>query len=238
MLGKPRGRTDITKIMLNKLKLPIFIAFIAFTLVLFWNVFKLPKEEALIEIIKSYFDRYGLVTVYIAAIIEGALFVGWYLPGSMVIFLGIILANGDVKKSCLSVIFTILGLITAYIINYCVGKYGWSKLFKILKVESAIENAKIKYKDNDMKAIYLSYWQPNLAGLVSTAAGTLHAKFLRFFIHSCIATILWCSFWGVITFTFGKAILNYMGTTFMVVLVCWILYILLTNKKAKQYKSE
>ncbi len=220
--------------MLNKLKLPIFIAFIAFTLVLVWNLFKFPKEQVMIEIIKSYFDKYGLVTVYVAAIIEGALFVGWYLPGSMVIFLGIILADGDVKKSFFSVVFTILGLITAYIINYFVGKYGWSKLFKILKVEIAIENAKIKYRDNDMKAIYLSYWQPNLAGLVSTAAGTLHAKFSRFCVHSCIATILWCSFWGIITFAFGKVMLNYMGATFMIVLACWILYILFTNKKIKK----
>ncbi len=218
--------------MLNKLKLPIFIAIVSFTLTLLWKVLKLPEEEALIEILKLYFDKYGLITVYVAAVIEGALFVGWYMPGSMVIFLGVILSNGDIKRICLSILFTILGLITAYTINYCIGKYGWSKLFKILKVEKAIENSKIKYRDNDLKAIYFSYWQPNLAGLVSTAAGTLHAKFYRFFIHSCIATVLWCTLVGIVTFLFGKVIFAYMGTIFIMVLTIWILYIVFVNRKS------
>jgi membrane protein DedA with SNARE-associated domain len=220
--------------LLEKLKLPIVIVIIAVSLSMIWKVFDLPSEEVLIGIAEGYFKEYGLLTVFIASLVEGMLLIGWYLPGSVVIFLGVILSYGDPARATLSVIVTIFGLGLAYTFNYFIGKYGWYKVFKALGLSNSLDKAQDTYKKYHNTSIYFSYWQPNLASLISSAAGILQAPFVPFLIHSWVASVLWLSFWGVITFMFGKVILDYLGPIFLLFLICWIGYIVYQNNKDPQ----
>ena len=219
------------KILLEKLKLPIVIIFIAISLILIWKVLNLPSEEVLISLTEEYFKKYGLLTVFIASVIEGMLLVGWYLPGSLVIFLGVIFSHGDPLQAFKSVIVTIFGLGSAYTFNYFIGKYGWYKLFKNLGLANSLSKAEHTYQKYHNISIYFSYWQPNLASLISSAAGILKAPLISFLVHSWIASILWLSFWGLLTFLFGKVILDFLVPIFFLVLIFWIIYIIYKNKK-------
>lgn len=214
----------------NKIKLPLFIVLFFVALMFLWKLFNLPEDEKLIEMARGYFEKFGLITVFFAAILEGALLAGWYVPGGLVIFLGVILSH-NITQAFLSVLATIAGFMIAYIFNYYVGKYGWYKALLKLGVKNSLEKAEKEFSKNGFKTIYMSYWEPNLASLVSTAAGIAQASFKKFFFVSFIATTVWALFWGSVTYIFGQRILEYLGIIFFGVMIIWIVYIVFKHKK-------
>lgn len=220
--------------MLQKLKTPILIIVVFTVLILLWNLFNLPSEEVLIDVVKSYFSKYGLVTVLLASVVEGMLVVGWYLPGGLVIFLGVILSAGDPYRATLSVIATIIGFCIAYTFNYFLGKHGWYKVFTIFGLKNSLEKAEVQFHKHGYRAMFLSYWQPNLAALISTGAGVLKAPFKKFFFYSTISTILWSVFWGIVAYILGQKVLSYLGVVFFGIMVGWILWIIVGH----YYKKE
>lgn len=218
------------KTIFSKIKLPLFIILFFLTLSLLWKLLGLPPEEKLIEMARGYFERYGVITVFFAAIIEGALLAGWYVPGGLVIFLGVILSH-DIERAMLSVLVTILGFLIAYTLNYYVGKYGWYKVLLKFGVRKSLEKAEHNFDKYGWRTIYFSYWEPNLASLVSTAAGIAQANIKKFALHTIVATIWWGIFWGSMAYVFGEKILEYLGPVFFAVMIGWIVYLIIKAKK-------
>jgi membrane protein DedA with SNARE-associated domain len=220
----------MSKEFFNKIKLPLFIILFFVVLIFLWKLFKLPPEDELVEMARGYFERFGLLTVFIASIIEGALLAGWYVPGGLVIFLGVILSHNP-TQAILSILCTILGFLVAYTFNYYVGRHGWYKVLLKLGVKTSLEKAEREFAKHGWKTIYMSYWEPNLASLVSTAAGIAQASFAKFFFTSVVATVFWAAFWGTAAYIFGQQILNYLGGIFFGVMIGWIIYIFIKNKR-------
>ncbi len=211
--------------MLKKLKAPV-IGIVGFgALILLWKILKLPPEEQLIEIMRGYFLQYGLITVFVASLIESMLLVGVYLPGGLVIFLGVILSAGNPTQATLSVVMTMLGFSIGYAVNYFLGKYGWYRVLTKFGLSESLILAQDQFAKHGYKAIWLSYWQPNLGAFVSTAAGILKAPLKKFLPASVSAAIIWCVFWGTLAYFLGTKVLDYLGPFFLVIMVGWIVSI-------------
>lgn len=223
--------------MIKKLTLPLFILAIFLFILGLWKILGLPPEETLIEITRGYFFKYGLLTVFIASLIESMLVVGWYLPGGLIIFLGVILSAGDPLHATLSVLCTILGFSLGYIANYFIGYYGWHKLFTKFGLSKSLEKSQEQFKKYGYKAIYMSYWQPNLGALVSTSAGVLKTPRNKFIFNSTIATVLWSAFWGISAYFLGEKILTYLGGVFFLIMGVWIITIIINHYKSKYQKT-
>lgn len=217
--------------MLKKLALPLFCVLFFLVLIVIWNLLGLPSEEELVEVAREYFFTYGLITIFIASLIESMLVVGWYLPGGLIIFLGVILSAGNPKQAALSVLCTIAGLSLGYIANYFLGYYGWYKLFTKFGLSKSLNKAKEQFQKHGYKAIYMSYWQPNLAALVSTSAGVMKASRKKFILTSTTATIIWSSFWGISAYFLGEKILSYLGIVFFGIMGIWIIKIIIDHKR-------
>jgi len=226
--------------MLKKLKTPLILIIVFVSFILLWNLFDLPQDGVLIEMAKGYFEKYGLVTVLLAAIIEGALVVGWYLPGGLVIFLGVILASGDPYRATLSVVSTIVGFCIANTFNYFLGRHGWYRLLTVFGLKDSLQKAEGLFQKYGYRAMLISYWQPNLAALVSTSAGVLKAPFKNFFVYSTLATILWSAFWGITAYILGQKILEYLGIVFFAIMIIWVISIIVGHyrNKAKNRDSH
>ena len=192
----------------------------------------MPPQNEIIEIAKEYFNTYGIWIVLISAFIEGTLLLGLYYPGSIVIVLGVILSNGDIKMVFLVVLVASLGIFTAYIVDYFLGKYGWYKLLVKFGLKDQIESAKNKLEKYELRVIFLSYWHPNFAAVISTAAGILKLSFRRFVIHSALILLAWNVLWGSIAYFFGEVALRIIGFRFVfVIAVFWIGYVLFFEKQ-------
>ena len=228
-----RHMHDKIKNFLKIVGLPMFFLAIFLSLWAVWKILNLPPENELIEIIKSYFDLYGYWIVFLSAVIEGVLFVGWYYPGSLVIFLGVIFADKNITEVIWVITLVTTGLFLAYLFNYALGKYGWYKMLLKFGLRKPIENAQIRLTKHGFGGIFLSYWQPNLAALTSTAAGILQFSFKKFMFYSIIATTLWDIFWGALVYFFGEtALAAIVGIRFVIIIITvWAAYRLILRRK-------
>ena len=220
--------------MLPKLKTPLILIAVFASLILIWRILDLPPDDVLIQMVTGYFMKYGLITVLLASVIEGMLLVGVYIPGGMVIFLGVITASGNPRHATLSVIMTIIGLSLAYTFNYFLGKYGWYKVLLRFGLGESLTKAENNFAKNGYRSMYMTYWQPNFAALTSTGAGISRANFKKFFTNSLIATTLWCTFWGTTAYYVGDKVLTYLGPIFFAVMLGWIISIIWGHYKAKK----
>ena len=219
------------KDILKTLYIPLIFLFILRTLFILWKILDLPPQEEVVKIAKVYFDKYGLITVFISSIIEGLLLLGIYYPGSLVIFLGVIFAGSDILAVIEVVSVVIIGMLISFVINFFLGKYGWYKLLLVFGLGESIENTKNRLIKYGFSAIFWSYILPNLAAFTSTAAGILQFSFRKFLLYSFLSVIFWDSFWGALVYFLGEDALNLVGFKFaFVALAVWIIVKLLFRK--------
>lgn len=217
---------------LKILGLPLVVLAVFLSLRAVWKIFDLPQEDELVEMTRRYFDLYGYGIVFVSAMIEGMLLAGWYYPGSLVIFLGVIFAGRNIPEVIAVVALVTIGLFVADLFDYALGKYGWYRLLLRFGLLGPMESAQLRLAKYGPSGIFLSYWHPNLAALTATAAGTLQFPFKKFALYSAIALGLWNAFWGALVYFLGEAALTLIGTRFvLVVLAAWILYRLIFKKK-------
>jgi len=227
---------------LKLLIIPATVFIIYLTMFLLWRLFSLPPQEELIEIVKTFFEKYGLIVVFISAIIEGILLVGQYFPGGFVIFLGVITAAGDVLRATKVVLIVSLAFIMAYNINYMMGKYGFYKLFVKFGLRKSLDDAQTKLNKHGLKVVLFSYWDTSLASITATGAGILKLSFLKFQIYSLIGILIWNTFWGILVFQLGEEALKLTGLKYItIIILIWIAVIIVAEiirKRKRRLKSS
>jgi membrane-associated protein len=227
------------KEILKLLSIPLIILAVYLILIPVWNISGFPSGDRLIEILQDAFANYGLWIVLVGAIFEGLLLIGFYFPGATIIFLGVILAGNDLGMVAKIVIIVSLGFIISYIIDYLIGKYGWYKLLVKFGLKSSIDDARKKIENNGLHAIMLSYWNPNFASIIATAAGVLESPFWKFFTYNFIGVIAWNIIWGVLAVFLGENAMKYMGIKYVILfIILWIVVLLIKNYLYKRKKNQ
>ena len=191
--------------------LPLILLAFYLSLFVIWTAFDLPKDAALVEAITVYFNRYGLIIVFLGALIEGALLLGQYFPGGFIIVIGVLSAGKNIPRTIEVVAVVSIAFFIAYWFNYLVGKYGWYRLFLKFGLKGALERAQIKLQKHHLYAILASYWEPNVASITATAAGTLQLPLKEFLFFSAIGIVVWNTFWGTFVYLIGDQVFALAG---------------------------
>ncbi len=216
------------KSILSTIALPLFALA---ALVMFygtWTLFDLPPQAEVIATAKMYFDQYGLIVVFVCALLEAMLFAGWYFPGSLVVTLAVVIAGKNVGQVVEITVVTTVAFIIAHSFNYLLGKYGWYKLFSVLGFQEPIDNAQKQLVKYGPRAVLFTYFHPNLGALTATAAGILHMPFVSFTLYSALAATLWDVFWATVAFFIGQSALAIIGPKFVLPFIAvWIIATLL-----------
>ncbi|KKR15356.1 MAG: DedA family protein [Parcubacteria group bacterium GW2011_GWC1_39_29] len=224
---------------LRLVSIPLFFVGFYLIILVVWKIFRLPSDQNLINILSSYLREYGLWIVFVGALIEGFLLLGQYFPGGTVIFLGVISAGQDKYRAIEVVLIVATAFFISYTLNYLIGKYGWYNLLIKFGLRGYLDKAKEKLKKQGLNAVVFSYWEPNLASIIATAAGVLKIPLIDFLRYSFIGIVIWETFWGTLVFSMGNMALKLMGIKYvLIVFVCWVAVILIKNslftKKIKQ----
>lgn len=216
----------------------IFLAVISFLTIL-WSWLNLPNKNELLIILKNFFDKYGLIIVFLAAIVEGLFLIGWYLPGGTVMFIGVILAGKNIALVLLNGLIITIGLLLAYALNYLIGYYGWYKLLKKFGQSEQLDKYKIRIQKDLGTGLFLSYWHPNVAVWASTAAGILKINFKQFFWRSVVVLLIWNLLWGALVYILGEKALAIASFKFIfIVISIWILIKLLLSYKSSKIQNK
>lgn len=218
--------------------LPLVLFLIFAVLYGIWRLFDLPEETELVALAREQFVRYGTLAVFLSAFLEGLLFVGWYYPGGVVIFLGVSLAAGDPTRVAVTVLTVAFGLILSHALNYTLGRYGWYRLFSMLGFESSLQEMRERVLRRGVSVIFLSYWSPNLASFAATVAGILRYPVKVFLPISVLSAVFWSGLWGIFATVFGETALSLLR--FPVILsglAIWILYRITRDRLPWKYGS-
>ena len=184
-------------------------AFFYFVLVLIYKQLGLPSPEAVIAWATKYYERYGYWVVLVGALAEGALFINWYLPGSIVVALGAVFARASGMNIFLMLLMVIIGFYSTALLNYALGRFGWYHVFMKLGLKKPLENVQAKIKDKGLTILFTPYVHPNFGALAATAAGILRFNFLKFALYAFIPILLWNIFWTIIFYYFGVVLLKH-----------------------------
>ena len=208
---------------LRLIALPLILLVIYLTMAAIWLWLGLPIDDALIAVVRGWFDHYGLWIVFVGALIEGFLLLGQYFPGSFIIFLGVISAGRNIPHVALVVGIVSLGFFIAYLGNYTLGLYGWHRLLVKFGLGGAIEKSKARLTSQGLNTIFFTYWEPNLASLTATAAGILQFPLRRFCMYSAAGIVAWNIVWGTLVYALGESALKLVGIKYIfIVFAVWV----------------
>ncbi|EKS31816.1 hypothetical protein HMPREF9696_04037 [Afipia clevelandensis ATCC 49720] len=205
--------------------MPFAIAVFACLLYGVWIILDLPPEQRVIEIAREYFSRFGLAIIIVSSFIEGLLIAGLYFPGSIVFFLGLIVASDDVGQVAKVAVFAIIGIWTAYVANFYIGRFGWYRILIAFGLQEPLDNAKGKLERHGLSAIAMTFWHPNIGAVVSTAAGVLQFRARAFLPASFLAVAFWLSCWSILVFWLGPNAISILGFRVLIILLLiWMTY--------------
>ena len=203
--------------------LTLLVSFLVFVII--YRFLGLPEGQELIEIGRYHYQHYGYITIFVASLIEGLLVLNWYLPGSFVIVLGVILSSGDPLRAIIMVAIITFAFFITSVINYAFGRYAWYKFLLFLGLRVPLGKMKQKVQKHGLLLIFTTYFHPNVGALTALSSGILRLSFIRFLGYSIIALIFWNILWGSIIYFTGPIILKLLHLSFLiVVLVCWLLF--------------
>lgn len=131
--------------------------------------------------------------------------IGWYVPGSMVMVLGVMVSRQGFLNPFAVVGLIIVALYIAVLIDYALGRFGWYRLLIHLGLGNAIERNRPRVQARRFSMIGYTYLHPYGAGLTATTCGVLKLPFRPFMWYSIVALVGWNSFWGILVYSLGDA---------------------------------
>lgn len=206
------------------IKAALFWFGVIFFLVVTWQLFDLPSDSELKVMVTQWIADYGLLILFFGSFLEALLLIGFYFPGSVLIFVGVGLAP-SATFAFFAVLTVSAGMLVGYACNYFIGRYGWYKLLMKLGMKQGIENAQTKMEKNDVRYISYTFWHPGLAAFTATAAGILQIGIKRFLVLAFIAVACWNTLWGVLVYNLGDLALTLVEfSTVFIMISIWVVF--------------
>jgi len=200
-----------------------------------WDFYNLPSQDQIINVVQTFFTTYGLWVIFLSAIFESMLFVGWYFPGSLVIFLGVSATNGNPILAVKTILAVCFGMLIGYTFNFFLGKYGWHKVLMRYGFKSELEKIEKRVNNRGMVGAFFFYIIPGMGSLLSTAFGILKFNFFKYISFTFLMVVFWNSLWGVIVYYFGMPVFKLLssGVFVFIAFTAYVYYLHTQGKLTK-----
>lgn len=167
------------------------LAILAVIIILVREPLGLPGVDFLAEIAKRFFERYGLITLYVSALIESLFMVSFYFPGSLVVVLAILVSDRSITALVTIVLIGWASVLTATVINYWLGKEGFYRLLLKLGSEDTLHSMQAYLEKRGRFAVFFSGIHPNILAITNICMGIARAGLLKTIVFSFIAIAFW-----------------------------------------------
>ncbi len=202
----------------------------------------LPSTEEVLEHAQSLYARYGYEVIFLGALLEALVLINLFVPGSLAVGFGAVFARSGHIDLPLAVIAAFLGAMLGFIIDFCLGYFGFGGILKKISHGHVVKQAKSQIAQSSIRTFSLGFIHPNIGSVISLAAGTLKMNPASFLGLSAISTFVWFSFWAIIFFLLGEVFLviltKYFFLLVLLLLGVWVGSILYGKSKGKNQKSK
>src|SRR3989338_4030824 len=148
---------DSRKKVFQYLAIPLIVILLYLCFLFLYSVLGLPSSEEIIASAQKYYERYGYWVVLVGALVEGALFINWYLPGSVVVALGVVFAKQADLNVFLMLGLVIIGFFLTALFNYALGRFGWYHVFLKLGLKAPLDKVQTKMEGKGLKILFTTY---------------------------------------------------------------------------------
>jgi membrane protein DedA with SNARE-associated domain len=169
-----------------------------FTLAVFFTIMVFVREplgmpgvDAVAGVAKGFFERYGLIALYISAVIESLFMISFYFPGSLVVVVAILVSDRSIPALGAIVLIGWASVLTATVINYWLGKEGFYRLLLHLGSEKSVIEMQAWLEKRGRWAIFFSGVHPNILAITNICMGIARAGLLKTLALSFIAIAFW-----------------------------------------------
>lgn len=205
---------------------PLILLVVSVVLIGTYSLLGFPQPNEIVDRAADYYARYGYWVVLIAALVEGTLFINWYLPGSVICVLGVVFARTNGLSPMTMVAIIIAAFIVTSALNYAIGRFGWYHLFLHLGLREPLEKIRTRVERRGLPIVFATFLHPNIGALAATSVGILRLPFFRFLACASAAIIIWNTIWGAVAYHWGTWVLSVLSTWFIVpTLLIWIIYL-------------
>lgn len=147
-------KRDFFKKFYNKIpKLPLSALIFYLVVLILWNFNLIPSPLEIINFLENLYESYGLITLSIASLLEGIVYIGLYFLGSTIIIIAVLFSDGTLITFLNISLIVALSLTIASVINYALGRHIISRPLR--------ETKEIKKKRKMSKGLILSCLHPN-----------------------------------------------------------------------------
>jgi membrane protein DedA with SNARE-associated domain len=173
---------------LGNAALPLCLSLFVLTAGLAHRVLPVPSFTELFAALQAFYREYGVPALLVAAFLEGIFLLSFYIPGSLVIVLGVILSADDPQRLIAIGFACWIGVNLAMVADYAIGRYGLYRLFAGLGATAAVASTERWMKRFGRAAILVAAVHPNLLSLIMVYAGIARAPLLGTLTQAAAAT--------------------------------------------------
>lgn len=190
-------------------------------------------------LVENWYVRYGYVTVFLAAFVEGLFPLNIYIPGSTSIVLGVVFAQRTGLSLPWFTALIILGFFLAYCVNYMTGRYGLHRLIERLGYGEVIKETEERLKKHGPKLLFGALVHSNLASITTTGAGIIRMPIYQFLSWTLAAVIIWDTLWVLGLMVVGEQLVNAASSWYALpILIIWGLIALVIWPKHKSPSTK
>lgn len=196
----------------------------------------LPTSEELIQLFAILYQKFGYEIIFIAAFLESLILVNLFIPGQIVMAMGVIFARSGQTELATVLITASTGTILGYMIDYSLGLYGFAQIIKKLGYGNFLDQTRSTLEKFGIQGLVLSFIHTNIGALSSFTAGTIKMPWVKFLVLATISTWFWSTFWGLLVYAVGDVILEIIKK-YAFLLVIFIIAGLFLMKMIKKEKK-
>lgn len=184
----------------------------------------------ILNILELSFSGYGYLIVFFAALLESIIFLGFLLPGGLIVLLGGYFAQRDQLSVVFVFILAWLGMFLGDMVNYWLGKHGFHKIFiKHLRLGNILKSHKLA-DDNISKygilAIFYSHILGYMRSIICFSAGIVSFPERKYLSAVLGASFFWSLIYVGMGFIFGKSTKNLLSLGNEFTVFAWLVLFL------------
>jgi membrane protein DedA with SNARE-associated domain len=220
---------------------PLMLAFFFGIFTVCYKTLDFPPPTEMADIGRNLYNQYGIVTLLIAAFIEGIFMVNIYFPGSFVIVLAVFLSDKTFFPLAVIAIVSWVAFMFSGCFNYWVGKTGFYKILLYLGKKDTVLNMQKWMDRRGKKAVFFAAIHPNFLAVSQVCLGIAQEGIKKNIYFSAVGLSFWVPIWTVFfALVVKKVNLEDSNQAWYIVafFLVWALFLILKNIYIGQQNTE
>lgn len=183
---------------------------------------------SILNFLEPQYARFGYLLVFLGSCFENTFFLGWILPGGLIVSLGGFYTKTVGMSLPVVLILSIIGATLGKIFDFWVGYYFGKKIIRRFKLEKQEKLAEHFIKKHGARAFFLTSVVGQLRSILMITSGIIRTPFKWFLTVVTVTSAIWGIVFVFLGYFLGEnrkyleQVISYIGVFGWVIIIVWI----------------